>query len=126
MLRAINLRDVDTLTVSDPCCVASVKGPTYSKFPSASQQYTTQTKWNSLHPCWDEVFTFDIASYFTQTLVVEVRDYDTISVGELLGTVSVPISAIQVGKTLRMWRSLGRANGHVLLEISLSRPESDL
>jgi len=127
IVRAINLRDVDVLTTSDPCCLASVQGPAYSKVPQARQQFQTQTKWNTLHPQWDESFTFDVSSYFTESLVVEVRDYDTISVGDLLGAVSIPIATLQVGKALRMWRSLGRANGHVLLEMSLARnDESDL
>ena len=127
IVRAINLRDVDVMTTSDPCCLASIQGPAYSKLPHARQQFQTQTKWNTLHPQWDESYTFDISSYFTQSLVVEVRDYDTINVGELLGAISIPIATLQVGKTLRMWRSLGRSNGHVLLEMGLeSKGESEL
>ena len=58
------------MSTSDPRCVASVQGPAYSRAAPVAQQFTTVTKWNNLHPTWNETHEFEVTSFFTQSLVV--------------------------------------------------------
>mmetsp|Transcript_99234 Transcript_99234/g.280222 ORF Transcript_99234/g.280222 Transcript_99234/m.280222 type:complete len:179 (-) Transcript_99234:127-663(-) len=117
IIAAYNLMNVDGAgDLSDP--FAKIKAP-------SGKVYTTDTVSNCLNPVWKrggpwsfEVNTSDATE--TNVLTIEVFDSNTFKRNELLGTVTIPLSRIPIGRRRKLL--VGGQGGELEYELSFQRP----
>ena len=93
---AENLPRADVIGQSDPYVVVKI-GPSDVSYEKKTLEFTTDTKYKTLNPQWNETFliTPDEAATTDAKLELDVRvyDYDQFGSDDLLGNVQIPISS---------------------------------
>jgi Ca2+-dependent lipid-binding protein len=89
IVKALNLKSVDSNGKSDPLCVIKVDG---------IEVYKTDKKRKSLNPEWNESCELSLLSRSRQVILVEVYDWDLTHDDELLGRAQLDFSKMEVAQ----------------------------
>ena len=88
IIRAYNLKAVDSNGLSDPYCILKIN----------NQKKSTSVVGECLNPLWDEYFVFDINSINYDVLYIDCMDKDKLSKDDLIGNTQIHLKMLIMGK----------------------------
>ncbi|KAH0795226.1 C2 domain containing protein [Histomonas meleagridis] len=102
---AKDLPKMDIGSLSDPYCLISVGDD--------SIPIKTKTKYNTLTPTWEEMYSMIITSYQKDSLKILLRDHDKVK-DEDMGTLIMPLTEFKVGYIYNKWFDIKPAKGIIV------------
>ena len=108
VMEARNLPRADFFSDSDPFAKLTMSDPPFYFFNEESfkKEVRTKTRFNTLNPRWDQVFSLVVHDPREQYVSIHVYDYDTGGGTDLLGTARLALADVVDGQLYDRWIDL--------------------
>ena len=114
LIEAKDIPKMDVMGKSDPYCLISIHHPgERRKRNRKSKPFKSKRFTNTEHAKWNENYVFEAIDTEQDYIKVILKDHDTISKDDKIGTLKIPISLIELknGTTIEKWVEMNPAKG---------------